>query len=233
MSDIFKSFQSQLKLVEEATVLRKSDAQALFQDDLKELQRYVLQIENKLKDVERSVEDERRGIMLLDERIEQANKQHLFLRHMEAESMDKIPAVKNVETRVVESNHGAITQDELDSVSPYMKGRLTVERINSALRELSTHAAKNADMIAAVKKNKTSGIDRKHAKWLLHAISRNPSLKDKRYFVLESDLRQGKSLKMDNSSKSILTILRHLGRISECRIQADGQTHVVYACLYL
>jgi chromosome segregation ATPase len=231
MSDIFSSWKTQLTILEETAVLRKNDAQSLFKDDIRNLQQYLEKIEQRVKEVERSVEEEQREIASLDDKIAHANKQQLYLKSMETDFT--IPARMTTSEDAPQSSRGAITQDELDELSPYMKGRLTVERINVALEELTSHANKNAVMIAAAKKNKTSGIDRKHALWLLHNISRNSSMKNRKYFVLESDLRRGRYLKMDNTSKSILTILRHVGRISECRLQADGKTHVVYVCLYM
>ena len=232
MSDIFKAFQTQLTILEEATVLRKNDAQPLFHDDLRKIKHFLDNIEQKLQDMEQSVEKERQEVMTLDDKIAHAHRQQQFLKNMEGEFTIPARMINTVEVQIPQSA-GAITQDEFDALSPYMKHRLTVERINLALDELTSHATKNADMVAAAKKNKTSGVDRKQALWLLHNISRNPSLKNKKYFVLESDLRRGTHLKMGNTAKSILTILRHLGRISECRLQTDGQTHVVYVCLYL
>lgn len=231
MSDVFKSLQTQLTIVEEASVLRRSDVQSLFKDDLKKIESHVAQIEQKVKDVERIVEQEKLEILKIEDMIAQAHKQRLLLRNKDTEFTIPAGVMRTIEE--TPQCPGAVTEEELEEISPYMKGRLTVSRINSALEELTSHANKNADMIVAAKKNKTSGIDRKHALWLLHSVSRNPSVRNRIHVVLESDLRRGKYLKMDNTSKSILTILRHLGRISECRVQADGQTHVVYVCLYL
>ena len=36
-----------------------------------------------------------------------------------------------------------------------------------------------------------------------------------RYWFLESDMRDGAALKADRTSKSILLVLRHLGRLQE------------------
>lgn len=36
-----------------------------------------------------------------------------------------------------------------------------------------------------------------------------------RHWFLESDLKDGITLKLDKTSKSILTVLRHLGRLQE------------------
>lgn len=35
------------------------------------------------------------------------------------------------------------------------------------------------------------------------------------YFFLESDLKDGTALKLDKTGKSLLTVLRHLGRLTE------------------
>lgn len=43
-------------------------------------------------------------------------------------------------------------------------------------------------------------------------------------WVLESDLKTGNALKLDKSGKAILTVLRHLGRISEARVSVEGTT---------
>ena len=45
-----------------------------------------------------------------------------------------------------------------------------------------------------------------------------------RYFLLETDLREGLTLKLDKTSKSILVILRQLGRISEVNGGGVGVT---------
>lgn len=121
-----------------------------------------------------------------------------------------------------------IDQSELDGVSSYMKGRLTVDKMNAALDELAGHAESNAELVHAAKRNKTSGVDRKHAMWLLTHIAKHPSVAGT-YFALESDLKAGNALKTDKTSKSILTVLRHLRRIKEVRIPVQGEhTHVVY-----
>lgn len=121
-----------------------------------------------------------------------------------------------------------ITQDEFDSVSSYMKGRLTTDKVNAALDELAGFAEQNAVLVLAAKKNKTHGYDRKHAIWLHTNIAHHSFLKGK-FWALEADLKAGTALKLDKSGKSCLTILRHLKRIGEVRIQADGSTHIVYS----
>ncbi|MBA0655917.1 hypothetical protein Goklo_008337 [Gossypium klotzschianum] len=97
-----------------------------------------------------------------------------------------------------------ITAGELDSLSSYMRGRLTLEKVNAAINDMATYAEANAQLIAAPKKKE------------LRDIATTESIKGKHFF-LETDMK-GPSLKLDNTGKAILTVLRHLGRISETRM---------------
>ncbi|KAK0580463.1 hypothetical protein LWI29_002257 [Acer saccharum] len=97
-----------------------------------------------------------------------------------------------------------ITSDELDSLSSYMKGRLTLEKVNAAISDMASYAETNAQLISAPKKKE------------LRDIATTEAVKGKHFF-LEMDIK-GPSLKLDNTGKAILTVLRHLGRISETRI---------------
>lgn len=49
--------------------------------------------------------------------------------------------------------------------------------------------------------------------------------------MLESDLKTGTAVRLDKTGKTLLTLLRHLGRLQEVRLQADGATHLVYLML--
>ena len=114
-------------------------------------------------------------------------------------------------------------------MSSYLKGRLTTDKVNTALDELATRAEENAAVVYAARKGKTIGAEKKHALWLYHNIASHESLKGKPYWALESDLKSGHALRLDKTGKTTLTLLRHLGRITEVRISVDGTMHVVYA----
>ncbi|KAM4081623.1 hypothetical protein ACJW30_11G106100 [Castanea mollissima] len=45
-----------------------------------------------------------------------------------------------------------ITANELDSLSSYMRGRLTLEKVNAAINDMATYAEANAHLISAPKK---------------------------------------------------------------------------------
>jgi hypothetical protein len=63
-----------------------------------------------------------------------------------------------------------------------------------------------------------------------------------RFWFLESDLRAGTAVKMDKTGKSMLMLLRHLGRLQEvrtwgacklCRVHNDGGCQVTLSLLLL
>ncbi|KAK2079781.1 hypothetical protein QBZ16_002176 [Prototheca wickerhamii] len=52
-------------------------------------------------------------------------------------------------------------------------------------------------------------------------ISVKEDLHDKPW-ALESDLRTGTALRTDKTGRAIITVLRHLGRITEARVNVGG-----------
>ncbi|XAR54147.1 hypothetical protein NMG60_11029162 [Bertholletia excelsa] len=107
-----------------------------------------------------------------------------------------------------------ITSEELDSLSSYMRGRLTLDKVNAAINDMTVYAEANAQLITAPRKKLAENLLDKALE--LREIAAAEAVKGKHFF-LETDIK-GPSLKLDNSGKAILTVLRHLGRISETRI---------------
>ncbi|XP_052170510.1 spindle and kinetochore-associated protein 1 homolog [Diospyros lotus] len=107
-----------------------------------------------------------------------------------------------------------ITSEELDSLSSYMRGRLTLDKVNAAINDMSTYAEATTHLITAPRKKLAENVLDKALE--LREIASTETVKGKHFF-LETDIK-GPSLKLDNTGKAILTVLRHLGRISEMRI---------------
>ncbi|KAL9385653.1 hypothetical protein Peur_022663 [Populus x canadensis] len=107
-----------------------------------------------------------------------------------------------------------ITAAELDSLSSYMRGRLTLDKVNAAINDMAAYADSNSQLITAPKKKLAENLWEKALE--LRDIAMTESIKGKHFF-LETDMK-GPSMKLDNTGKAILTVLRHLGRISETRI---------------
>lgn len=107
-----------------------------------------------------------------------------------------------------------ISGDELGSLSSYMRGRLTLEKVNAAINDMAAYAESTAQLISAPKKKLPENMWERALE--LRDIAMTEGVKGKHFF-LESDIK-GPSLKLDNTGKAILTVLRHLGRISETRV---------------
>ncbi|BBN12761.1 spindle and kinetochore-associated protein 1 [Marchantia polymorpha subsp. ruderalis] len=106
-----------------------------------------------------------------------------------------------------------LTSEEFASLSSYMRGRLTLDKVNGAIDEMAGFAEANAKLLRT--KRQKLGDDIVERVLELREIAFNEAVKGK-YFFLESDMR-GQILKLDNTGKAILTILRHLGRLGEFR----------------
>lgn len=108
-----------------------------------------------------------------------------------------------------------ITGSELDSLSSYMRGRLTLEKVNAAINDMASYAEANAQLIDAPRKKLAENILEKALE--LRDVAAVEGIKGKHFFI-ETDIK-GPNLKLDNTGKAILTVLRHLGRISETRVR--------------
>ncbi|VAH45734.1 unnamed protein product [Triticum turgidum subsp. durum] len=98
--------------------------------------------------------------------------------------------------------------------SLYMRGRLTLEKVNISINEVATYADANAHLVACPKKKLSEDTWEKALE--LRDIAATEAVKGKHFF-LEADIK-GPGLKLDHTGKAILTVLRHLGRIHETRI---------------
>lgn len=107
-----------------------------------------------------------------------------------------------------------ITTSELDSLPSYMRGRLTLDRVNACINDMAAYAEANAQLISAPKKKLAENIWERALE--LRDIAMTETVKGKHFF-LETDMK-GPTLKLDNTGKATLTVLRHLGRLSETRI---------------
>ncbi|CAM6119426.1 unnamed protein product [Calypogeia fissa] len=107
-----------------------------------------------------------------------------------------------------------VSAEEFASLSSYMRGRLTLDKVNTAIDEIAMFAESNARLLAA-QRNKL-GEEMLLKALELREIAFMDSIKGKHFFT-EADMR-GQILKMDNTGKAILTVLRHLGRTAEVRV---------------
>ncbi|CAL1530957.1 unnamed protein product [Lymnaea stagnalis] len=106
-----------------------------------------------------------------------------------------------------------ITVGEFESVPKYMKGRLTYDGINCAIEQLDK-AFTEKYKIMKQKKPQLSSANRK-----LYEAFRLQESNDTKgvHFIVEKDIAEFTNLKLDSSTRNILTILRHCGMMHEIR----------------
>nr|KAJ0213569.1 hypothetical protein LSAT_V11C400174580 [Lactuca sativa] len=95
-----------------------------------------------------------------------------------------------------------ITANELDSLSSYMRGRLTLDKINAAINDMAVYAEANSQLITAPRKKLTESTIEKALE--VREIGMAEGVKGKHFF-LETDVK-GPSLKLDITGKAILTV---------------------------
>eukprot|EP01024_Parvocaulis_polyphysoides_P051866 TRINITY_DN5119_c0_g1_i3.p1 TRINITY_DN5119_c0_g1~~TRINITY_DN5119_c0_g1_i3.p1 ORF type:complete len:219 (-),score=32.15 TRINITY_DN5119_c0_g1_i3:153-749(-) len=133
---------------------------------------------------------------------------------------------RNVEKIQKQPPKNYITVDEFQGIPQYMRGRLTRDKLNAALEDLIDFSLQNQKLMQQIKQNsvRLSQTDRNRATELYYNVANKNKGK---FWFCEGDLRGGKTIKLDKTGKSILTIFRHLGRLQEIRVSIMGtQTNV-------
>ncbi|KAI3438852.1 hypothetical protein D9Q98_001269 [Chlorella vulgaris] len=251
------AFSQQVAELREATLLRVDDAtRRLHEQDVEAIEATVRALEHKLQAIKSYVQRESEAIPQVEAVVAACQLQQQHLQHIAGHLPTYLPSLRSPELASVKENNrsvpnaaasaapdGAaapkkrapaprryITAAELASASSYMRGRLTADRINAAIDEMAVLAEANVAMVAAARRNRAVGPDKKQAMWLLVNIANHTQLKG-RNWVLESDMKNGTAVRLDKTGKSLLMLLRHLGRLQEVRVPADGTTHLVYLML--
>ncbi|KAL0041368.1 hypothetical protein WJX79_001095 [Trebouxia sp. C0005] len=205
LDDVARAFAAKIQELQELTLLRVDNgSKDISSRELAALDTSVQAIEQKLRDIQHF--------------IDTAN--------VEAQPAAAKQTAGDKKKRA-KAPRRYISQAELASVSGYMRGRLTIETVNSAIDDAASHSEANAKLMAATKSNSVKPADRKRATTLLHCVTGKEGIRG-RYWFLESDLKGGTTLKMDKTGKAILTVLRHLGRLTEVRVSLDGTPQVAH-----
>ncbi|XP_008584692.1 PREDICTED: spindle and kinetochore-associated protein 1 isoform X2 [Galeopterus variegatus] len=105
-----------------------------------------------------------------------------------------------------------ITCDEFNDVPAYMKSRLTYSQINDVIKEINKAIISKYKILHQPKKSMNS-----LARNLYHRFI-DEETKDTKghYFIVEADIKEFTTLKVDKKFHMLLNILRHCRRLSEC-----------------
>ncbi|KAI0235727.1 Spindle and kinetochore-associated protein 1 [Lamellibrachia satsuma] len=94
-----------------------------------------------------------------------------------------------------------------------MKGRILYDSLNSTIDELNQVFSSKYKILSTPKSGQSDNTRNKIQTYKEQETKDTKGL----FFVVESDLKTFGRLKMDNTGRTHLTILRHCGRIREIR----------------
>jgi len=124
-----------------------------------------------------------------------------------------------------------LTAAELAAAPSYMRGRLTLEKVNAAVNEAALLAESTARLMAAARAGTLARAvpscpeERRRAAEMYHAAHSRPEFGLRgRFWFCDADLRgagAGAALRADRSGKGLLQLLRHLGRVQEQRLSLE------------
>ncbi|KAF8759180.1 hypothetical protein HU200_010207 [Digitaria exilis] len=228
--------------------------------DLASVDASVTAMESQVQDIRRHLQEELDAIPKAKKLIQRSLKQQEKLQHMlanlpsgmredvftphleQSSSSSSVPEreLKIKEEPVAAPKNSLTAEKKGRTPAPrwYMRGRLTLEKVNIAINEVASYADSNAHLVTCPKKKLSEEMWDKALE--LRDIAATEAVKGKPFF-LEVDIK-GPGLKLDHTGKAILTVsvhnfccllnvitllhlsatalqvLRHLGRIHETRI---------------
>ncbi|KAK3798631.1 hypothetical protein RRG08_019117 [Elysia crispata] len=106
-----------------------------------------------------------------------------------------------------------LTVDEFKSIPKYMKGRLTYDKVNSVIEKLDKVYVEKYK-IRRHKKSSLNDLNKKRFEG--YRLQETEDTKGVP-FIVEQDITDFSSLKMDSALRNIFTILRHCGLVFEIR----------------
>ncbi|KAL6472694.1 hypothetical protein MHYP_G00188820 [Metynnis hypsauchen] len=106
-----------------------------------------------------------------------------------------------------------ITVQEFDSIPQYMKGRVTYDQLNAAVKSINVAVTGKYKILHQPVKSLTNASRK------LHQRFKDQETKDTKgqFFVVEEDLRDLAQLKVDKRFVGMLNMLRHCQRLKELR----------------
>ncbi|XP_076139377.1 SKA complex subunit 1 [Alosa pseudoharengus] len=106
-----------------------------------------------------------------------------------------------------------ITVHEFDTIPPYMKGRVTYDQLNSAVRSINKSVTEKYKILQQPLKT-LNNMSRK----LYDRFKENETGETRgHFFVVEADLREFAQVTVDKRFLNLLSMLRHCQRLKETR----------------
>jgi len=124
---------------------------------------------------------------------------------------NSIVGVEKEKGEVVFDRIAYVTKDELDSTEKYLKGHLTLEKLNKAIDEIHQILEAKYKLLSMSAMKLNGEMLKKYRAF------KDQETKEtyKQYFFTDNELKGTFTLKLDNTGRAILAVLRHLNRIKD------------------
>jgi len=105
-----------------------------------------------------------------------------------------------------------VTADELENTPKYIKGRLTLDKLNAGVEEMQKILQSKYKIMATVPSKMSDKMAKRYAIYKALETSETKGM----HFLAESDFSDSSFLKLgDATGKAVLAVLRHLHRIKD------------------
>eukprot|EP00026_Physarum_polycephalum_P012497 Phypoly_transcript_12815.p1 GENE.Phypoly_transcript_12815~~Phypoly_transcript_12815.p1 ORF type:complete len:145 (+),score=29.75 Phypoly_transcript_12815:504-938(+) len=120
----------------------------------------------------------------------------------------KAPAASNVQVPTIQY----VTVDEFEATPKYMKGRLTLEKLNAAIEEMQKLLLAKYKILSMAP---AKMIDKTLKKYKAYKDAETNDTKGL-FFLTDADMAESASLRQgDATGKAVVGVLRHLKRIKD------------------
>lgn len=106
-----------------------------------------------------------------------------------------------------------VTEDELDAAPQYVKGRLTLKKIEDVVEKLNAFVVEKYTLLKQSKRD-LNGEERK--RWEAFHESECPEAKGET-FVTDAEIKKLSSVKLNPTANQAINVLRHIGALKEVR----------------
>lgn len=222
--------------------LRGAASSANCDSVLRSLDKELLEIESSLSSFQAHLEKEKKLVEQGEVMQDVAQKFKERLEHIASNLPSHLPGVEKISQRVVLKEEVAtenvkkprktrrakdlssedgfefpklayLTVEEFEQIPKYIKGRTSYDQVNNAIDEIHKVITAKYKILRLPRSAMGEPVMKKYKAFKEAEI---PDIEGE-YFFIDDDLKTYSQMKMDSTGRTILTMLRHCGRLREVR----------------
>lgn len=222
--------------------LRGAASSANCDSVLRSLDKELLEIESSLSSFQAHLEKEKKLLEQGEVTQDVAKKFKERLEHITSNLPSHLPGVEKISQRVVLKEEVAtenvkkprktrrakdlssedgfefpklayLTVEEFEQIPKYIKGRTSYDQVNNAIDEIHKVITAKYKILRLPRSAMGEPVMKKYKAFKEAEI---PDIEGE-YFFIDDDLKTYSQMKMDSTGRTILTMLRHCGRLREVR----------------